>query len=264
MGIAATEHASPLDMNLLENKLVNVKEVLGSKAPDRPYVVYDKEDHRSAVLVHAQHDSTVCRVWDRGRGEFASPFFYAIREGEGRLIVGHPYYSGPPKMSIPLERVEARLLAMRYLVNEEPDRVVLTRHQSYGCSEYLDNLTEELHDIANNQDWCNEFDDLMEQVGLDTRSKDYISTVRATVEVTLPGQGRVEGAITDAFPSVSCVGSIRATMDVTVDVPWTGRSGDEDHYVDISEVENAVSYELDTVDVEDVEDWEIVDTNLAD
>lgn len=256
-----TESVINFDSSLLDGDKLDVQECFKGR-PKRPVVVYDTLEKHVAAVIYTSDETAYVRVWDGGKSRFGPMYFSNVHVVDGELRINNSYYS--QYVSIPLERAEARPLRFATLVNDEPNRGQLNAYQSVGSSAYMDDLTSQLHDIANNNDWCSEFDDLMEQIGLETRSKDYVTTVRATAEISLEAGERVSEAIGWEIGDESYVGTVQATIETTVRVYWTGRSGEEDSYVDNNEIEEALENQLHSVDINEVVSWDILDTETVD
>ena len=57
-------------------------------------------------------------------------------------------------------------------------------------AQWIDRITRTLHEEADNRDYCSEFDDVMESMGLARRTKPYQVTISVTVELVWDGQAR--------------------------------------------------------------------------
>src|SRR5699024_2201050 len=58
--------------------------------------------------------------------------------------------------------------------------------------EWRHNLVERAYEEADNRDWCEELDDLMDELGLPRRTRDYEVTVDANVSLHLTVSGTSE------------------------------------------------------------------------
>ena len=123
--------------------------------------------------------------------------------------------------------------------------------------DYEERIAEALHVIADDNDWCREFDDLMDEVGLPTRVRDLVSTISVQVVVTLGDSGVHQSLNEGELPGVS-IAEVEVKGDVVVEHHWSGLDDDEPD-VDNYDVSRLVDELLSDHYVE-VVDWEVVET----
>ena len=127
-------------------------------------------------------------------------------------------------------------------------------------TEYMHSLTEQLHQIADDWDWCSEFDEAMDEAGLETRSRDRVARVRVMGDFTYSHPSSdVDRAIREDLGQDVAVTTDRIDFSgaVEVDVYFTGRpSGDHDFSDD--DIAEALPSSL---DCEDLSSWEVLEVN---
>ena len=127
-------------------------------------------------------------------------------------------------------------------------------------SDYEERITAALHEIADDNDWCREFDELMDEVGLPTRVRDMVSTISVEVVVTLGNRdaASVHQSLNEGeLPDVS-ISEVEVKGDVHVEYYWRGLD-DDDPEVDDSDVSRLVDELLPDHYVEIV-DWDVMET----
>lgn len=133
-------------------------------------------------------------------------------------------------------------------------------------SEYFDELSDELITLADEEDWCSEFDELMAGLGMKTRMYNFTSSVevQATFNYEQPGV-EVDYAVAKDIGE----GSVSVTIDkmevegtITVDVTWYGQEDDEENAITSQSIEAAI-YEK-TGKLVEIDDWEVTSSERLD
>lgn len=236
-----------------------------------PHVLYDVEDEdRAWAFDNSPHDASL--RWDEETQRFAYPAsrkIFIIRDPakeRDQLVItpnlGYARQSPVTEETIPLENARVAPARREYLVedpHDERNRAIMN-HARITVHNHLDALTQELHQIGNEADWCSAFDDVLESVGLETRTVNYVSDVSArfTMDIDSPSS-RVDDAVTDEISDGSSIAidTMSITASIDVNVYWTGRRDDEPDFSD-DEVESAVMERL-GLGV-DVIEWDINST----
>lgn len=263
--IEDTKNLIDVDESALEAEELDVNEVFDalyeSVAPGA-IVIYDRNRPSTAVLVSLASMGTEFYVskWNSEAGRFSRLLFTPLGRRDDDIVLGSHYHSYEAGFSVPIKDAVARRVARRHMVNVDQGPEDVSRYNANGFSNYMDSLTEQLHEIANENDWCDEFDNLMDGLGLEPRQKDYSTAVSVSVEIEIDGSRAVDEAISDLIDAGASVGTVRANVDVTVDVHWTGLAGCEEDYVTSDSVHDAVYDALYGTTIVDIDDWEIIDT----
>lgn len=238
----------------------------------QPSIIYDLADPDTAYMFRAGVHGSAYR-WHRDRKEFeacSKRDIYIERAGttyKNDVLVIRPSYIRSGEDVVAIELSTARIAPVKRDFNFKPSdqegAVRAEAHFARRAEQYLNTITEQIHNIADEEDWCNEFDELLYSLGLETRSREYVSSVTATFTADVdspPSQvdEAVSRWVSDGPDVVLSSMTIVGTIDVNV--YWTGSRGDEENF-DSSEVEAAVE---DALGVSaDVIDWHINETELS-
>lgn len=107
------------------------------------------------------------------------------------------------RLVMPVAKADARQLVKGRATEGERAAMgaLLTEARAHDCTRrdheaWRDRLVSEAHSEADEREWCGEFDDFMDRVGLPRRSRDYDLEVEvsATVRVTLNATSESEAA----------------------------------------------------------------------
>lgn len=236
-----------------------------------PHVIYDVDNENRAWAFDSNRYDTSLR-WDEEAHQFAHPISRKMFISHGtagerdQLVItpnlGYSRQSSVPEETIPLENVRVAPALREYLVGEPHDErnQAIMNHALATIHDHLETLTQELHQIGNDADWCSEFDELLAGIGLETRTVNYVSDVSARFSMDIDSpSSQIDEAIAceigDGSSVVVDTMSIVASMDVNV--YWSGRRDDEPDFDD-DEVESAVRERL-GLGV-DVIEWDINST----
>lgn len=238
----------------------------------QPSIIYDLADPDTAYMFRSGVHGGAYR-WHRDRKEFEAcggREVYIERAGttyKNDVLVIRPFYIRSGDDVVAIELSTARIAPVKRDFNFKPSdqerEASLEAYFARQVEQYLSTITEQIHNIANEEDWCNEFDELLDSLGLETRSREYVSSVTATftADVDSPPSEVDEAVsrwVSDGPDVVLSSMTIVGTIDVNV--YWTGSRGDEENF-DSSEVETAVEDALGS-SVEII-DWHINETELS-
>ena len=148
------------------------------------------------------------------------------------------------------------------VVHDEPGAIY--RGPNSVSNDYEGTLTDALHELADNNDWCSEFDNLMDTVGLPSRVRNLVSTISAEISVDIDGIGADEvyqALVNSELPGVS-ITNVNVRGDVQVEYHWEGLPGDSCP-ADESDVSGLVD-ELLPDHYVDVLDWAVEETRIDD
>lgn len=208
----------------------------------------------SKGLALLEREEVGFRFWLPWMGSGLMSMGTALTVGGGRVYLNKEAY-----LNKGMETYPGDVFAVRegvVIVRDEPDANLPTGTRPLVPDDYEEKITEALHEIADENDWCREFDDLMDEVGLPTRVKNLVSTISAEISVDLDS-GAHQLLSEGELPEVS-IDNVNVRGDVQVEYHWRGLD-DDDCPADNHDVSGLVDELLPDHYVE-ILDWDVVET----
>lgn len=146
------------------------------RSEDYPIIIWDKSRPGNGILLREWLQYGGAAWWvdsEPGKGRARTP-----RIADNEPVVIFAGSSAFPSMTIEWEDARWSPLKRDHYQHEEPAKVCVGRSRAEEHEQYLAKLTEELHQLADDNNWCSDFDRIMEEVGLLPRTVQMRVSVR--------------------------------------------------------------------------------------
>lgn len=249
--------------------LINLDKALpmteGDPEKNYPILIFNDFRPGDAVLIaapsHARYRNIAWKDGERLVGSFLTP--HLPRKGE---YLTFSVRGGD--VTIPMKDARWAPLNREHWESKEPTFTKSDEEIGKEHSEYMDKLQSHLHRLGEEMGWCRQFDEILEEAGLESRERD----MRAKLSVDFTGSISYPSSTLDVEMSREIEepeenDSLRvdqinfeATIEVWID---TRCHPSEEPDFESEQVENALRDQL-NCGIEDVNDWQLIETEEID
>lgn len=127
-------------------------------------------------------------------------------------------------------------------------------------------FNEVLNELADDHDFCSEYEGIIEPLGLSPRNRDYSLEINVTFEATIESpSGMLDERISSDIDLSVTTSEVRFTAEAKVWVERSGRDSDDAYgSVDSEDLEDRLRDQLSGCSNIDVTDWSLEDSTTAD
>lgn len=149
---------------------------------------------------------------------------------------------------------------------DSENRATVAMNRATALATKWDEFEEALCDMAQNQSWCSEFEDVVRPLGMQGRNRKYRITVEATFTWTLSNpSSNVDRAVSSDLGIDVELSEVSGEGTKSVYLYREGRNGDDaSESIDSDDVERELTSELSGSVTVDVTDWSIDETEEDD
>lgn len=203
-------------------------------------------------------------AWKDGE-QLAGTFPAYALPSEGEMLTFHAR-----GVDVKIPRKDARWAPLNREHWEEKESTFAVTRESSSAEhlKYMERLEEKLHQLGDDAGWCRQFDDVLNEAGLESRERDMRAklSVEFTGSIFHPSSALdVEMSREIGEPEENDSLSVdRITFEATIEV-WidTRCHPSEEPDFEHEQVENALRDQL-YCDIEDVHDWRLIETEEID